>query len=108
MNSSTHPVRLNLKRNEQLEIAWSDGRTCVYPIVYLRQKCPCAQCREERDEKKRHPRRLTVLTGGSSATPLSATDAELVGNYGLKIHWSDGHDAGIYTFDYLREICPKS
>jgi DUF971 family protein len=34
-------------------------------------------------------------------------DAQLVGNYALKITWSDQHDTGIYSFQYLREICPN-
>jgi len=33
--------------------------------------------------------------------------AELVGNYAMKIEWSDGHDSGIYSFQYLRELDPK-
>jgi len=32
--------------------------------------------------------------------------AELVGRYALQIYWSDGHSSGIYTFDYLRNLCP--
>jgi DUF971 family protein len=31
----------------------------------------------------------------------------LVGNYALRIDWSDTHGSGIYSFQYLREICPK-
>lgn len=33
-------------------------------------------------------------------------NVEPVGSYGIKIYWSDGHSAGIYTFDHLRKICP--
>jgi DUF971 family protein len=36
-------------------------------------------------------------------TPVSI---EPVGNYGISIHWSDGHGTGIYRFDFLRRICP--
>jgi DUF971 family protein len=31
---------------------------------------------------------------------------EPVGNYALRFRWSDGHDTGIYTFDFLRRLCP--
>ncbi|MDB5329847.1 MAG: hypothetical protein JWP03_998, partial [Phycisphaerales bacterium] len=49
---------------------------------------------------------LTILPG-NYATPLQAVGAELVGNYALRIDWSDNHGSGIYSFQYLREICPK-
>jgi DUF971 family protein len=36
--------------------------------------------------------------------PITANGAELVGNYALRIQWSDGHDTGLYTWKYLREL----
>ncbi len=38
--------------------------------------------------------------------PLKPNRAELVGRYALQIFWSDGHSTGIYSFHYLRELCP--
>jgi DUF971 family protein len=32
--------------------------------------------------------------------------AEAVGNYAVRIHWSDGHNSGIYSWEHLRKICP--
>ena len=124
MTPQTTPVRLNLKRDEKLEIDWEDGRRSVYPIVYLRSKCPCAGCKITREElaaagastsagaaggdtgEKKKSLRLSVLPGNSAA-PLSAAGAERVGNYALRIDWSDGHGSGIYSFQYLREISPE-
>jgi DUF971 family protein len=40
--------------------------------------------------------------------PITALNAELVGNYAIKIHFSDGHDTGIYSWDYLRSIDPAN
>lgn len=106
------PTRLHLKRAERLEIDWSDGRQCVYTIEYLRSMCPCAQCRtvREGDPHKLQvtPQKKPLLTilPGNYANPLSALSAELVGNYALRIDWSDEHGSGIYSFQYLREICP--
>jgi len=108
MTSSVTPLALNLKRDEKLEIRWSDARLCVYPIELLRTMCPCAQCRQVREgdaAQKKIKTSLTILPG-NFADRIVATSANLVGNYALQIHWSDGHDSGIYTFDYLREICP--
>ena len=38
--------------------------------------------------------------------PLHPERAELVGRYALQIYWSDGHSTGIYSFPYLRSLCP--
>lgn len=113
MTPQTTPRRLNLKRDERLEIEWQDGQVCVYKIAYLRSMCPCAQCRTVREgaaapagEAKKKP--LLTILPGNYAKPLQATAAELVGNYALRIDWSDDHGSGIYSFAYLREICPTA
>jgi DUF971 family protein len=35
-------------------------------------------------------------------------DAEIVGNYALQLNWQDGHNSGIYRWDYLRQLCPQA
>ena len=103
---SSTPLRLNLKKDEKLEIDWQDGTRSVYPISYLRTMCPCALCKTVREEKQAKKSLLHILPG-NFADPLTALSAELVGNYALKIEWSDNHGTGIYSFQYLREIAPK-
>jgi DUF971 family protein len=100
------PVRLNLKKDEKLEIEWQDGHRCVYTLSYLRTMCPCALCKTVREETKAKRSLLNILPG-NFADPLTAVSAALVGNYALQIEWSDQHGSGIYSFAYLREICPK-
>ena len=100
------PVRLNLKKDEKLEIEWQDGHRCVYTLSYLRTMCPCALCKTVREEAKTKRSLLNILPG-NFADPLTAVSAALVGNYALQIEWSDQHGSGIYSFAYLREICPK-
>jgi hypothetical protein len=52
---------------------------------------------------------LTVLPARTgSGRPLVADSAELVGNYAIRIRFSDGHDTGIYSWQYLREIDPAA
>jgi DUF971 family protein len=102
---SITPLKLDLKRDEKLEIHWQDGRVCVYSISLLRSKCPCAACKTVRQEDQQKKPLLQILPGNYSQ-PLSALSAELVGNYALKIEWSDNHGSGIYSFQYLRDICP--
>src|SRR5215217_7974781 len=93
LTPQTTPVRLDLKRTEKLEIEWQDGTTCTYPLTLLRSMCPCAMCKEQRESAAKRPKTsLTVLPG----------------NYALRIEWSDQHETGIYSFQYLREICPPA
>ena len=104
----TTPIRLDLKRDEKLEIAWQDGTVCVYPLTLLRKMCPCAMCKDQREAEKTRPKTsLNVLPETFQGNP-TVVDAQLVGNYALRITWSDQHDTGIYSFQYLREICPLS
>jgi DUF971 family protein len=99
-------VRLDLKKDERLEIQWQDGKVCTYSLTLLRTQCPCALCREQRQAEQRRPKTsLTVLPGNFSGK-LTVLDAHLVGNYAIQLEWSDKHESGIYSFQYLREICP--
>jgi DUF971 family protein len=104
------PVHLDLKKDRGLRVHWNDGHQAFYPVVYLRRMSPSADARELRAELARNP--LTVLRSsgsdksGSGTEPLTAVGLELVGNYAVRIIFSDGHDTGIYSWDYLREIEP--
>lgn len=99
------PLKIDLDRELGLHITWSDGVTSYYPIALLRRLSPSAEQRELRNEMKRNP--LTVLPAcAATGEPLKATGAELVGNYALRITFSDGHHTGIYSWEYLREIDP--
>jgi DUF971 family protein len=108
------PTRLKLKKEEHLEIDWSDGQKCVYSISYLRSLCPCAQCRMVREGSDPHtiepvtkPKPLLTILPGNYSGQLTVTHAEMVGKYAIKLVFSDQHETGIYSFEYLREICPK-
>jgi DUF971 family protein len=97
-------VKVNVTTGEGVEIAWVDGHASRYTFPYLRDNCPCAMCNDEREKKAQ---------AGSSAAVLpmfkprvTAKSAKSVGNYAVQIDYSDGHATGIYSFGYLREICP--
>ena len=100
------PKAIDLKKDRGLTLQWADGSSSYYSIPYLRKMSPSAEMRGLREEMARNP--LTVLPAnfGNARGPLTATGAELVGNYAIKITFSDGHDAGIYSWDYLRSIDP--
>lgn len=100
------PTRIDLKKDRGLTLEWPDGTTSYYTIAYLRRMSPSADMRALREQMAKNP--LTVLPSSASRNtgPLTATSADLAGNYGLKITFSDGHDTAIYSWDYLREIDP--
>ncbi len=49
-----------------------------------------------------------MIRQGSIPATLERVDVGPVGNYALSFTWNDGHSTGIYTFDFLRRICPCS
>lgn len=99
------PRHLDLQRDSGLSVTWADGATSFFPLPYLRRMSPSAEARELREQMEKNP--LTVLPAGSGG-PLRASDAELVGNYALRIVFSDGHKTGLYSWSYLREIDPNA
>src|SRR5688572_27240916 len=94
------PVSLGRDGPDRLVIAWDDGVRTACTWQHLRNNCPCASCREERDKP---PDPLRILKP-SELTPLAPVRVEPVGRYAYKIAWSDGHDTGIYTLDLLRKL----
>jgi DUF971 family protein len=106
MDPATTPTKIDLKKDRGLTIEWGDGTSSYYSIAYLRRMSPSADMRQLREEMERNP--LTVLHKPGRAGPLVASDAELVGNYAMRITFSDGHASGIYTWAYLREIDPTN
>jgi len=98
------PTKLALKKDSDLSVTWPDGTVSVYPIAYLRSRCPCATCKTLRESQQKS--RLTVLPTSFVSGPITVVKAEMVGNYAIQIGWSDNHGSGIYSFSYLREIAP--
>jgi len=111
MSDSIVPSKLALKKDARLDITWSDGVSSTYTISYLRTMCPCAACKIVREGVDPHSiapvqkkKPLLTILPGNYADEITITSAEKVGNYALKLAFSDGHDTGIYSFAYLRDI----
>lgn len=100
------PRHLDIKRDRGLTVEWEDGSTSFYSVAYLRKWSPSAEARTLREQIAKNP--LTVLPASavSGGKPLTIVDAEFVGHYAIKIHFSDGHDTGLYSWEYLQEIDP--
>ena len=85
----------------ELAVKWDDGGESFIPLEKLRRYCPCAGCKGEVDV-------LGNLHRGSDVTlPPAAFDLvriACVGGYGIQPVWADGHNTGIYPFDYLRRL----
>ena len=89
-----------------LTIDWDDGSHCELPLRGLRAACPCAECRggHEGMGGPGSPELLDQpLRDGWSAELKSI---EGVGHYALQPTWADGHSYGIYSWEYLRQLCP--
>lgn len=94
------PTRVELI-NDTLAVVWSDGHESYHDCETLRRRCPCATCQGE----------ANVLSPARPA-PAAYTAASFVlrgwqsvGGYAIQLQWADGHQTGLYSFDYLRQLC---
>jgi DUF971 family protein len=101
-------VKIHVKTGAGVDIAWADGHESHFDFPYLRDNCPCATCNDERGKKE--------AFAGSTPAPSAvlpmfkpkprAQSATQVGNYAIQINFNDGHSTGIFSYDYLRSMCP--
>jgi DUF971 family protein len=90
------PTEINhIKSRGAVRITWDDGHVGEYEQEYLRGYCPCAMCQGHGAQQRFNAVPRSVLTGIRG-----------VGNYAIELFWQDGHSTGIYSFDYLRSLCP--
>ena len=97
------PTELKLVTADRLRITWSDGTARDYAVRELRDKCPCATCREQRNAPPPPATSLPILSAAETA-PLRIAAMNPVGRYAYGIEFSDGHDTGIFTLESLREM----
>lgn len=99
---ATTPVAIEADRAAgTLTVQWEDGHRSVYPASLLRWSCPCAVCAGEWGR----PGRLEGLDALPDAE-MVLTDVKMVGTYAIMPVWASGHNEGIYSFEYLRSLCP--
>ena len=95
--ASITPTRIHQRGARELAITWSNGDESVFEVRALRLACACARCVDEWSGEGR----LDPTTVPEDVHPLRI---ESVGRYAIQIHWSDGHDSGIYPFRRLRDL----
>src|SRR5262245_32681359 len=96
-----YPTEL-AREGHDLVISWSAGQRPRYAPRQLRAAVPCATCREKRSQPA-DPLALPTLSP-ALAQPLAIAGMQPLGNYAYAIAFSDGHDTGIFSFDFLRQL----
>jgi ATP-binding protein involved in chromosome partitioning len=88
------------RQDNGLLIEWEqEGHHVLYPARGLRLACKCAVCVEEMSGRP-------LLDPAGVPADIRPLSVALVGTYGLRVQWSDGHSTGIYTFEGLLAGCP--
>lgn len=88
------------RRDDGILVEWdAHGHQALFESRGLRLACPCAGCVEEMTGRP-------LLDPDSVPAGVRPVQLSLVGTYGLRVAWSDGHGTGIYTFARLLAECP--
>ncbi len=92
------PIPKEIKATDgNISIVWSDGQASTYSGRQLRLACRCAACVDEWTHQVMiQPERIPAV--------VKPEKIDVVGNYALHFTWSDGHNTGIYSYDYLRSL----
>ncbi|RXH57973.1 DUF971 domain-containing protein [Granulicella sibirica] len=103
------PAKVRVMKTEGtgVEIDWRDGHRSKWTFAWLREACPCATCHEARDADGRKPgipkaQPATLLP--MFKEKIRPLEANAVGKYALRFKWNDGHESGIYSWEYLRRL----
>jgi len=96
MATQHQPTDIKLhQQSRRLEVTFTDGRVFTLPCEYLRVHSPSAEVRGHSPDQ-------AVLQVGKEQVNIK--DIEAVGNYAVKLVFDDGHDTGLYSWDYLYEL----
>ena len=93
--------QIKVKDKNKLFIRWEDDTESTISLNYLRDECPCANCKGETVLLKTY-RPAKVKTDNPDRYKI--TDIKPVGGYGVQATWKDGHNTGIYIWNYLKEL----
>jgi len=91
------PVQIIEESDSELTIKWSDDTESRFTAAQLRRACPCAACVNEWTGEK-------MLDPAKVPDDLTLSNTSLVGRYALNFRFSDGHETGLYSFNYLKSV----
>ena len=94
------PRQIVEENDAEISITWSDDVVTKYGAAQLRRSCPCAGCINEWTGEK-------MLDDKNVPDDLSFDHITIVGRYALNFHFSDGHDTGIFSFNFLRNLTER-
>ncbi len=94
-------LKVKKEGSDHLVFTWNDGLMTTITLKSLRQECPCAECQGESVLFESVPPQKPEVITQEMAT---VKGMEIVGNYSLQPVWGDGHQTGLYTWEYLRKI----
>ncbi len=97
MSKIIEPRQIIEDSDSELSIVWADDIETKYVASKLRRICPCAGCVNEWTGER-------MLKVESISDEMTFSKIALVGRYALNFVFSDGHDTGIFSFNYLREM----
>jgi DUF971 family protein len=106
---NSEPEHIAISKSKGIKIDWKDQHHSEYALGYLRDECPCATCtgaHGTEPQKSNYSAPAPVSPFQMYKPTLKMLHVEPVGQYAIRIDWSDGHNTGIYSFDHLRKICP--
>ncbi len=96
-----NPVQIKIFEKHSLLIVWDDHSETKINLKYLRDECPCASCKGETVLLKTYrPAKPAKETPGM----YKIANIETVGGYAIQITWKDGHNTGLYTWEYLLQL----
>lgn len=92
------PTKIKVRDKEFLDVTWSNGEKSSIKLSNLRNGCPCAICHAEKEEWS------STYIPLFTKEQLTITKINIVGTYAVGISWEDGHNTGIYDFEYLHNL----
>jgi len=95
------PQHIAISKSKGIIIDWKDGHRSEYSLRLLRDQCPCAGCAGAHGAPPAPPNPFQMYQPAPAILSV-----ETVGRYAIRINWNDGHNAGIYSYEHFRRICP--
>lgn len=105
MGEARLPRKIDLQKAQGvMALDWGEDGVWNLPMSVIRKMCPCALCTDLRGKADDAAASLHMMEGMEATATEEVESVKPVGRYAIQIRWLDGHDTGIYTFDYLKRL----